>query len=78
MQIFALFMFLGFCFSWLIPETNGKTLEELSGENEDDGLGRQYEKDEREPENEAPERAETRSRVDQVEISSAKVEELGG
>lgn len=32
MQVFALFMFCGFLLSWLIPETNGKTLEELSGE----------------------------------------------
>jgi len=32
MQIFAGFMFLGFLCSWLIPETMGKTLEELSGE----------------------------------------------
>ncbi|OLL24310.1 Repressible high-affinity phosphate permease [Neolecta irregularis DAH-3] len=34
LQIFAAFMFLGFLSSFLIPETNGKTLEELSGENQ--------------------------------------------
>lgn len=27
--------FLGFCFTFLVPESNGKSLEELSGENED-------------------------------------------
>ncbi|RKP12277.1 phosphate:H+ symporter [Piptocephalis cylindrospora] len=27
--IFAVFMFLGFCVTWLIPETKGKSLEEL-------------------------------------------------
>lgn len=32
MQIFAAFMFLGTLTSFLIPETKGKTLEELSGE----------------------------------------------
>jgi MFS transporter, PHS family, inorganic phosphate transporter len=36
MKIFALFMFVGFLFSWLIPETMGKTLEELSGETQED------------------------------------------
>ena len=43
MQIFALFMLLGFFLSWLIPETNGKTLEELSGENNERDLGQQFE-----------------------------------
>jgi MFS transporter, PHS family, inorganic phosphate transporter len=43
MQIFALFMLIGFCLSWLIPETKGKTLEELSGENDEDELRRQAE-----------------------------------
>jgi hypothetical protein len=43
MQIFALFMLLGFFLSWLIPETKGKTLEELSGENDEDKLYRQSE-----------------------------------
>lgn len=32
MQIFSLFMLLGFASSWLIPETKRKTLEVLSGE----------------------------------------------
>ena len=36
MQIFALFMLMGFFLSWLIPETNGITLEELSGETRED------------------------------------------
>ncbi|KAJ1916747.1 hypothetical protein H4219_003617 [Mycoemilia scoparia] len=35
-QIFALFMFIGLVFTWFIPETKGKTLEELSGEFDDD------------------------------------------
>jgi MFS transporter, PHS family, inorganic phosphate transporter len=43
MQIFALFMLLGFFLSWLIPETKGKTLEELSGEDEEEGVHRQPE-----------------------------------
>jgi hypothetical protein len=43
MQIFALFMLLGFFLSWLIPETNGKTLEELSGENDEKDLREQFE-----------------------------------
>ena len=34
LEIFALFMFIGLCVTFLIPETKGKTLEELS--NEDD------------------------------------------
>ena len=38
MQIFALFMLAGFFLSWLIPETNGKTLEELSGEDREDEI----------------------------------------
>lgn len=32
MQIFAAFMALGFCTSWLVPESARKTLEELAGE----------------------------------------------
>jgi hypothetical protein len=39
-QIFALFMLAGFFLSWLIPETKGKTLEELSGEDREDGFGK--------------------------------------
>lgn len=42
MEIFALFMLLGFFLSWLIPETKGKTLEELSGENDEDELRRKF------------------------------------
>ena len=38
MQIFAVFMLAGFFLSWLIPETKGKTLEELSGETVEDAL----------------------------------------
>lgn len=38
MQIFALFMLTGFFLSWLIPETKGRTLEELSGETVEDAL----------------------------------------
>jgi hypothetical protein len=41
MQIFALFMLIGFFLSWLIPETKGKTLEELSGEDEENGVHRE-------------------------------------
>lgn len=32
MQIFAAFMALGFCTTWLVPESKRKTLEELAGE----------------------------------------------
>jgi PHS family inorganic phosphate transporter-like MFS transporter len=35
MQIFALFMFCGTMVSFLIPETKGRTLEELAGEGDD-------------------------------------------
>lgn len=34
MQIFALFMFLGTLVSFLVPETKGRTLEELAGEHD--------------------------------------------
>ena len=34
LQIFFGFMVAGFLFTFLLPETKGKTLEELSGENE--------------------------------------------
>jgi hypothetical protein len=40
MEIFALFMLLGFFLSWLIPETNNRTLEELSGEVNEDKMRR--------------------------------------
>ncbi|KAG0243862.1 Inorganic phosphate transporter pho84 [Actinomortierella wolfii] len=36
LQIFALFMFIGLLFTFLIPETKGKTLEELSNEEDID------------------------------------------
>jgi PHS family inorganic phosphate transporter-like MFS transporter len=35
MQVFALFMFCGTMVSFLIPETKGRTLEELAGEGDD-------------------------------------------
>lgn len=63
MQIFALFMLIGFFLSWLIPETKGKTLEELSGENEEDELRRQAEANQRQREEEEERRAERRARV---------------
>jgi uncharacterized membrane protein len=63
MQIFALFMLIGFFLSWLIPETKGKTLEELSGENEEDELRRQAEVNQRQREEEEERRAERRARV---------------
>ncbi|KAF9176877.1 Inorganic phosphate transporter pho84 [Haplosporangium sp. Z 767] len=43
LQIFALFMFIGLLFTYLVPETKGKTLEELSGE--DDYATRQLERE---------------------------------
>ncbi|KAF9952122.1 Inorganic phosphate transporter pho84 [Mortierella alpina] len=43
LQIFALFMFIGLLVTFLIPETKGKTLEELS--NEDDFGGSQHHHD---------------------------------
>ncbi|CAG8688738.1 15266_t:CDS:2, partial [Dentiscutata erythropus] len=36
LQIFAAFMFAGLLFTFLIPETKGKTLEELSNEDQHD------------------------------------------
>jgi len=64
MQIFALFMLIGFFLSWLIPETNGKTLEELSGENDDDELRRQAELNRLEREEEEARRAERRAQIE--------------
>src|ERR1700721_2479466 len=64
MQIFALFMLIGFCLSWLIPETNGRTLEDLSGENDEDELRRQAETNRREREEEEGRRAARRARVE--------------
>ncbi|KFH71604.1 MFS transporter, PHS family, inorganic phosphate transporter [Podila verticillata NRRL 6337] len=42
LQVFALFMFIGLLFTYLVPETKGKTLEELSGE--DDYASRQMQR----------------------------------
>lgn len=77
MQIFALFMLTGFFLSWLIPETKGKTLEELCGEDNEDELRRQYETNQREREEEETKRAERRSRVEAAGTSySEKLQEL--
>ncbi|KAI7826438.1 major facilitator superfamily domain-containing protein [Kickxella alabastrina] len=35
-KIFALFMLVGLLFTWFVPETKGKTLEELSNERDED------------------------------------------
>ncbi|KAG0212729.1 Inorganic phosphate transporter pho84 [Mortierella sp. GBA30] len=43
LQIFALFMFIGLLFTYFVPETKGKTLEELCGE--DDYAARQLERE---------------------------------
>jgi MFS transporter, PHS family, inorganic phosphate transporter len=72
MQIFALFMLIGFCLSWLIPETNGKTLEELCGENDEDELRQQAENNQREREEEEGRRADRRARVDAMSPPVAK------
>jgi uncharacterized membrane protein len=72
MQIFALFMLIGFCLSWLIPETNGKTLEELSGENEEDELRRLAELNQREREEEEERRAERRAKVSAMDSPIAE------
>ena len=80
MQIFAFFMLLGFCLSWLIPETNGKTLEELSGENDEDELRRQAEVNRREWQEEEARKAERRARIaamDQPLSESTSIEKLG-
>ncbi|KAG0031109.1 Inorganic phosphate transporter pho84 [Podila clonocystis] len=42
LQIFALFMFIGLLFTYFVPETKGKTLEELCGE--DDYASRQMQR----------------------------------
>jgi len=72
MQIFALFMLLGFCLSWLIPETNGRTLEDLSGENDEDELRRQAETNRHEREEEEGRRAARRARVEAMGSPLAK------
>ena len=38
--IFSGFMFIGFILTFLLPETKGKTLEELNGENGDALVGK--------------------------------------
>ncbi|KAG0341160.1 Inorganic phosphate transporter pho84 [Podila humilis] len=45
LQIFALFMFIGLLFTYFVPETKGKTLEELSGE--EDYASRQLKREQR-------------------------------
>ena len=76
MQIFALFMLIGFFLSWLIPETKGKTLEELCGENNENELRRQYEVNQRKREEEEAKMV-ARSRVEAVGTSySEKLKEL--
>jgi PHS family inorganic phosphate transporter-like MFS transporter len=40
--IFAAFMFIGFLFTFFIPETAGKTLEELAGEDDDEFYAQYY------------------------------------
>jgi hypothetical protein len=80
MQIFALFMLLGFGLSWLIPETNGKTLEELSGENDEDELRRQADANRREWQEEEDRKAERRARIaamDQPVAESTSIEKVG-
>jgi hypothetical protein len=62
-------MLIGFFLSWLIPETKGKTLEELCGENNEDELRRQYEVNQRKQEEEEVKRADSRSRVEGVGTS---------
>ena len=66
MEIFALFMLIGFFLSWLIPETMGKTLEELSGENDEDQMRIQAEINRREREEEETRRAQRRSQIDTI------------
>lgn len=80
MQIFALFMLMGFCLSWLIPETNGKTLEELSGENDEDELRRQADTNRREWQEEEERKAERRARIaamDQPLSETTSIDKVG-
>jgi MFS transporter, PHS family, inorganic phosphate transporter len=63
MQIFALFMLIGFFLSWLIPETNGRTLEDLCGEEEEDEMRRVARALQREREEEEGRRAERRDKI---------------
>lgn len=72
-------MLMGFFLSWLIPETKGKTLEELCGEDNEDELRRQYETNQRKREEEETKRVERRLRVEAVGKSySEKLQELDG
>jgi hypothetical protein len=75
-------MLIGFCLSWLIPETKGKTLEELSGENDEDELRRQAEANRPEKEEEETRRAERRARIEatgsRASVRSTELEETRG
>lgn len=61
MEIYALFMICGFCLSLLIPETKGKTLEELSGEDDEDAMRRNFEENRRMREAKVARREESRA-----------------
>lgn len=76
MQIFALFMLMGFFLSWLIPETKGKTLEELSGENDEDGVHRQADNPESLEENKKADEDIRRAESDSLN-RSASIELFG-
>ena len=65
LQIFAVFMICGFCLSWLIPETKGRTLEEISGENTEDMMRQVFEENRRLREFEMAMRAQRRSQIEQ-------------
>jgi len=71
LQIFAVFMICGFCLSWLIPETKGRTLEEISGEDNEDAMRQVFEENRRMKDIEMALRALRRSQVEQRRSATA-------
>jgi hypothetical protein len=62
-------MICGFLLTLLVPETKGKTLEELSGENDEDSMRRNFEENRRQKEIEMMHRAERLSQMEQPQTA---------
>jgi plasmid maintenance system killer protein len=58
-------MICGFLLTLLVPETKNKTLEELSGENDEDSMRRNFQENRRQKEIEMLHRAERLSQMEQ-------------